>query len=146
MYYKKQSQKGKIMFKNQTKVVMTACMLLALSGCVRLQPVYNVNEPIQSSSAKKISSADVGKIITAAAKQEGWQIKSDGVNKYKASISWREHSAVSEIVYSSNGYSINLVSSQNLLEGKGQIHKKYNQYVALLKNNIDQRLAKVGMK
>lgn len=133
------------MFKNQTKVVAFIFVLLVMTSCTRLQPVYNVDESIESIFTKKISSVEVGKIILAAAHEQGWKIKADGVNKYKAFIVWRDHSAVSAITYSSNGYSIRLLSSENLLEGNGQIHKKYNKYVQRLQKNIDTRLAKAGM-
>lgn len=134
------------MSNNCIKSIIIAGISIGLLGaCSRLQPVYNVQEPLQTASSKSIASEKVGKIISHAAVQQGWKIKSTGVGKYKASIAWREHSAVADIEYSSNSYSINLASSENLLEGKGQIHRKYNQYVRSLKIQIDHDLAAAGI-
>lgn len=126
------------MFKNQIKVVLLTCAFFMMAGCARTQPVYNVNEPI--GTYQKISSSQINKIIVAAAKELGWSIKADGPNKYKASVSWRNHSAVAEISYTTSNYKITLLSSQNLLEGNGMIHKKYNERVQALKNKIDSKI------
>lgn len=132
------------MLVNQIKVVMLACALCMMAGCTRTQPVYNVSEPIGSSVSRKVSSSQMGKIIVAAAREQKWDIRADGANKYKASIAWRDHSAAAEISYTASHYEINLLSSHNLLGGDGMIHKKYNQRVQKLKRAIDRKISEVS--
>lgn len=129
---------------NQIKVAMLVCVLFMMAGCARTQPVYNVKEHIGSSVSQKISSSQIGKIIVAAARAQKWDIRADGVNKYRASIAWRDHSAVAEISYTASNYEINLLSSKNLLGGNGMIHKKYNQRVQKLKRAIDRKISEAS--
>ncbi len=134
------------MLKNQIKIIILAGFSVSLLGaCSRVQPVYNVQVPLQAASSKSASTDKVGKVISRAATQQGWKLKSAGANKYRATIAWRQHSAVTEISYSAKSYSIDLVSSENLLEGKGQIHHKYNERVRALKAQIDSDLASAGI-
>lgn len=129
------------MLKSHIKVAILVCALLTVAGCARTRPVYNVSQPIDSSISRQVSSAQMGKIIVAAAREQKWDIRSEGTNKYKATIAWRDHSAVSEITYTASNYNITLLSSQNLLGKDGMIHKKYNQRVQKLKSAIDRKLS-----
>lgn len=119
--------------------------LLVLTGC-RTTSVYNVDkEPI--SASKKLSSEQVYKAIRAAGYELGWNVKKVKNGLAQASISLRGHSAVVEIPYSTNSYSIVYKTSSNLKydSSNNTIHKNYNSWVQNLKNKIDFKLANYDM-
>ena len=54
----------------------------------------------------------------------------------KGTLKLRRHVAVVAITYDAKSFSINYVSSQNLLQKGGQIHKSYNRWIRNLEGAI----------
>ena len=53
----------------------------------------------------------------------------------------RNHTAVVEIPYSANDYSVKYRSSANLNEANGNIHKNYNGWIQNLTRGINAQLS-----
>ena len=54
----------------------------------------------------------------------------------KGTLELRKHVAAVAITYDAKSFSINYVSSQNLLQKGGQIHKSYNRWIRNLEGAI----------
>lgn len=127
------------LFKN---TALLLSVLVLVTGCFRMKPVNNISDhPIPNIETTKLSSEKIGKIIAATASDRHWLIESSKPGKIICTIKWGNYSATSQINYTTKSYSIELVSSENLSDEEGKIHKKYNHYVNVLKNSIDKRLS-----
>jgi L-cysteine desulfidase len=115
--------------------------VLFMTGC-RGASVYNVIEaPI--STTKKASDDKIFKAIKAGAYTRGWHVKKIKEGEAQASINVRgKHTAVVQITYNKNSYSINYLNSQNLKYNaeKNTIHKNYNSWVMNLNRAIQFEL------
>jgi hypothetical protein len=114
---------------------------IALAGCTSA-PIVNVdNAAVTTASGKQLSNEQVRNAIVRAGSSLGWQMKDEGPNKLVGTLQLRSHTAVIEIPYSSNAYSINYRSSVNLSEGGGKIHKNYNGWIQNLTRGINAQLS-----
>ena len=124
------------------QIATIVAITFILAGCHREQPVYDVvNNPISISAEHKFTQEKIGEIITQAAITNGWLVEKVKPGELRATIKWKDHSAVSSIIYNKTEYSIELVSSDNLKQGDGKIHRKYNEHVKALQNEINKRLS-----
>lgn len=122
------------------KRALALTLLAAVVGCAA--PIYNVNNaPVTTSSAKQLSAAQVREAIVRAGASLGWVMKDAGPNKLTGTLHLRSHTAVIDIPYSPQSYSINYVSSQNLNASNGTIHKNYNGWITNLTRAIEVQLA-----
>jgi len=116
-------------------------LTVTLATCARQQVVYNVDQDaIPPATQQKLSSEQVGKVIAKAALAKGWTVKDIRPGKLHCMLKWRDHTATIDITYSKKEYSIELNSSENLQESDGMIHRRYNEYVRNLQNEIDTKL------
>lgn len=116
--------------------------LLLLTGC-RSASVYNVeNSAIQSN----ISSSKVYEAIKIAGASKGWIITSIKPGLAMGKLNARSHSAVVEIPYTENNFSIRYKDSINLNydASTGVIHSNYNGWIQNLENAINVQLAALG--
>ncbi|MDR2081239.1 MAG: hypothetical protein LBP54_05075 [Campylobacteraceae bacterium] len=111
---------------------------LFYAGCSsNQQPVYNVQgAQIQSFDGKKLTQAQVEKVILQAGAKRGWVMKKvkDGV--ISGTLYVRSHMALVEIKYSSSSYNITYKNSQDLNYDGVNIHKNYNSWIRNLDNSI----------
>ena len=115
-------------------------VVLTIAGCGAV-PIMNVKDAaITSASGKPMSNAEVRSSILRAGTALGWQMKDEGSNMLVGTLLLRDHSAVVEIPYSSNTYSIKYRSSTNLKESGGNIHKNYNGWIQNLTRGINAQL------
>jgi hypothetical protein len=123
-------------------IKLTALVLaIALAGCT-VAPIHNVSEAAAvSTSGKPLSTEQVRSAIVRAGSSLGWQMKDEGPNMLVGSIMLRTHSAVVEIPYSANSYSVKYRSSTNLNESNGNIHKNYNGWIQNLDRSIRASLS-----
>lgn len=120
-----------------------ALLLVALVGlpaCNRNQPVYNVQDNKIPKPAVTMSLDKIKENITLAAIDRGWRVEDVNPGELRITLRWKGRSAVSNVYYNKETYSIKLDSSQNLKERDGTISKKYNAEVQLLETEIDKRL------
>jgi hypothetical protein len=114
----------------------------ALIGCGGAMPIKNVdNAPITAATSQNVSLSAVRQAILRAGATLGWQMKDAGPNKLIATLNIRTHQAVVEIPYTEKNYSIKYLSSINLHERDGTIHKNYNGWISNLTRDIDIQLA-----
>ncbi len=117
-------------------------LFLVLAGCNHTQPIYNVEqEAVPVSARQKVSTEQVGAIIVKVASNEGWIVEKTKPGLLHCKLNWREHTAVVDIVYSDKDYSIHHVSSENLKDQDGKIHRKYNERIHQLQDEIDRALS-----
>ena len=125
-------------------------LIALLIGCARVQPIYEVHDRSVPSSLGALGFTEVEKRLIDAAAATQWQAVPVRPGLLRATTSWRRHSAVVNIEYNSNSYSIRHVSSSNLREGVGHqdslysgqkvIHRNYNRRVKQLELEIERRL------
>ena len=116
-------------------------LAVGLAGCTTA-PILNVSEaPAISASGKPLSRDQVRSAIVRAGGSLGWQMKDESQNMLVGTILLRNHTAVVEIPYSANNYSVKYRSSTNLYEGNGNIHKNYNGWIQNLTRGINAQLS-----
>ncbi len=125
------------------KIAFAAMIVLtmALIGC-RTAPVYNVTEaPINTS--EKATADDVKKAILSAGAGLGWQMKEVEPGHIVGNLFLRKHSAVVDIPYSTESYSITYKDSTELNYDGSNIHSNYNGWIQNLDRAIQARLSAI---
>ena len=116
-------------------------LVIFLWGCTT-KPIVNVqNEyiPTQRDGAQ-LPIADVERAILSASQKRGWSSRIIKPGLIEANISVRTHRASVEIPYTSNRYSINYKSSENLDYDDNSIHRNYNNWIIKLSRTIQEEL------
>jgi hypothetical protein len=117
-------------------------VLMVYVGACRTAPIYNVTDasyvPPASASAK-----DIERAIISAGASLGWDIEKAGPGKMKGTLHLRSHVAVVDITYDKKSFSIQYVSSKNLLQSGDQIHRNYNNWIMNLKQAIHREVAAI---
>jgi hypothetical protein len=108
-------------------VILTACSV----------PIRDVQTPVFEHSIAQIERA-----IMEGGRDRKWIMKRIQPGVISANLINREHKVEVRINYSADGYQINYVSSQNMYEENGLIHKKYFGWVNNLDRSIQSRLRK----
>lgn len=127
---------------NINKKLISVFVCAALVGCGVSMPIKNVdNAPVTTTSSQNVGEDSVRQAIIRAGSTLGWQVRDAGPNKLIATLNIRTHQAVVEIPYTAKNYSIKYVSSINLNERDGSIHKNYNGWISNLTRDIDTQLA-----
>ena len=120
---------------------MLAVSLVAavvFTGC-RSGPVLNIeNAPI--SIQGKHSSNDIGKAIRRAGIGLGWRMNEVKPGHIIGTLSLRSHTAVIDVTYNKDSYSIKYKSSENLNYDGTNIHSNYNGWIKNLDSKIQVQL------
>ena len=115
-----------------------------LAGCARTAAIYNVdNAPVATANGSALSAAQVRKAILTAGTGLGWRIVDAGPGKLEGTLNLRTHTAVVEIPYSAQAYSVHYKRSENLNEANGIIHSNYNGWVQNLDRAIRTEIARL---
>lgn len=118
-----------------------ALILLCIAGCTS-QPIHNVNDAaVSSPTGKTVTKEQVRAAIIRAGGALGWNIKDEGPDKLSGTLVLRTHTAVVDIPYSVDKYSIVYRSSVNLNEKSGKIHRNYNGWIQNLNKGINTQLS-----
>jgi len=126
--------------KNILKTTGLTLLVFLFTACVP-EPIYNVKS-VKIEHTKKSAEKTYNAIAKAGAKL-GWRIsKTNEEGKLKGTLHLREHIAIVRINYSASEYSIDYVSSEELMynEERNEIHKNYNGWIKNLKRDIDINL------
>jgi hypothetical protein len=124
-----------------TRTGTVALILFFVAGCAP-QPIYNVKESMVTSPATNaVTKEQVRAAIIRAGGALGWIIKDEGPDKLSGTLVLRTHTAVVDIPYSPEKYSIVYRSSINLNEKGGKIHKNYNGWIQNLNKGINTQLS-----
>lgn len=123
-------------------MAMALVGLVILAGCTTLAVQNLENVPVVSE--KKLTMAQVKKVIKEAGAKRGWRFKELAPGKLKGILNVRgKHTAVIELTFNTKEYSIKYAGSSNLKydAAKGTIHKNYNAWINNLRNDIDIELS-----
>ena len=123
------------------KIAFAAMIVLtmALIGC-KTAPVFNVTDaPINAS--EKATAEDIKKAILSAGASLGWQMKEVEPGHIVGNLFLRKHSAVVDIPYSKESYSITYKDSTELKYDGSNIHSNYNGWIENLNRAIQARLS-----
>ena len=117
-----------------------AAGILLIAACAT--PVLNINNaPVQTSSGQKTSLDEVGKAITRAGVALGWQMKTERPGNIVATLNLRGHTAVVDVTYNTQSYSINYKDSVNLKYDGKNIHPNYNGWIQNLDRGIRTQIS-----
>ena len=123
------------------RIVLICVLGLFVASCRQPQPINNIgSHQVPHIAQQRLSDARIGELIVRAAVTNDWSVEPIGTGRYRITTRWREFSAVAELAYTRQSYSIQLESSQNLKEKNGMIHPRYNQKVHALTIEIDRQL------
>jgi len=121
--------------------VLLAAVALA-AGCQRRFPVYNViDAPVPTSPGHSLTSSEVHDAIVAALAAKRWRIVTEREGEIDARTNPRTHVADITIKYSATSYGIEYKDSVNLLYDETNIHRNYNKWIQLLREQIDAKLS-----
>ena len=127
--------------KNIKLGLIIAASILLVAACRGTAPILNVsNAPVQTGSGQKLSLDAVGKVITSAGVTLGWQMKTVKPGTIVGTLNLRNHTAVVEVTYNTENYSINYKDSENLKYNGTNIHPNYNGWIRNLDSGIRAQL------
>lgn len=127
------------MMKLEQMIAGVIC-IVALAGCSALERTEPVRTP-QTIITQHVTAEQVKSAIINAGQGRDWIMSEAGPGVINAVQNIRKHSVTVRINYSERNYSINYVSSVNLLASDGEIHRSYNHWVNNLDKDIQKKLA-----
>lgn len=123
-------------------IVFIASIAFGITSCSSAK-IMNVSNTFFSSSEKKLTMEEMGNAIKAAGQRLRWTVIEISEGKIEASISVRSHKAMIMITYKPDmSYNIDYISSVNLNEKEGSIHRNYNRWIAKLNKAINLEISK----
>jgi hypothetical protein len=151
---------------NFFKAAIFVCGTIASFNVHARMPVPIVNYEnivVATSSGKAVLIEQVKQAVVSAAKSKGWTVAFSAENSLIATLIVRnKHTVVVKVDYDTNKYSINYNDSKNMkygiidvqptiassnkdqsLNGQGEIHPAYNQWVQDFKDAIHIELLKL---
>lgn len=117
--------------------------IVALAGCAALERTEPVRTP-QTIITQHVTAEQVKDAIINAGQGRDWIISVAGPGVINATQNIRKHSVTVRINYSDKSYSINYISSVNLLASDGEIHRSYNHWVNNLDKDIQKKIAVIA--
>ncbi len=122
-------------------IVLAAC--LAVVGCkATLAPVNNINSARVSAAMQAYTAEDVGKAIMRGLALKKWTVESHQPGEILASVGVGPHHTQIRITYDDRRYSIVHVNSSPSLQYDGKIiHRRYNHWIRLLNDSIQNQRA-----
>jgi hypothetical protein len=120
--------------------VFIAVLATLIAGCAGA-PVYNVSGSPVNTNSGKASLDDVGKAITQAGINLGWQMNTVKPGHIVGTLNLRSHSAIVDVTYNTKSYDIAYKDSSNLNYNGSTIHKNYNGWVQNLDRKIQAQLS-----
>lgn len=115
-------------------------LLLCVSACNRVQPIYTVQDHAIPTAARGQKTEQITLLITQAARSNGWLVDPVSPNEVRATQKWKDHSAVVRISHNDQVFSIRNDGSTNLLQQNDTIHRAYNARIRALESAIEKRL------
>lgn len=124
------------------RLAASLLVLVLLAGCAgaRLEPIHDVQaEPIPAPS-RGLTRDQIGGSIVDAMAHARWHVDALEPGRLWATFDVIKHAATVKVSWTERDYSIEFVSSTNLLESGGEIHRTYNTWVANLQREINDTL------
>ncbi|WP_126833547.1 hypothetical protein [Pseudidiomarina aquimaris] len=121
------------------KCIAVCALGLTLMGCSTSAPINDVQA---ATINHQLSHEQVRMAIIEAGAQRGWAMSDYSDDELHAELYVRQHYAKVRIPYSTEGFSIYYVASDNLdlsRDGK-RIHRNYNRWVNNLRHDIQMNI------
>jgi hypothetical protein len=115
-------------------------ILLAGAGCARTEPVFDVRDESIPAPAQGLPRNEIGRRISEAAARARWRVDAAEPGRLWATYDVGKHAATANVTWTERAYSISLVSTNNLEESGGQVHRTYNVWVRNLEREINDML------
>lgn len=125
--------------------ILGVLLLGSLAGCTRAV-VYNVEGHPIPLRAQELSSEQIEQVIIATGFKRGWRIDAISRTELRGTLQDHGHVANIGISHTRTSYSIRLISSQNLEQENGRIHRNYNKWIHILESDIDAALYKATLR
>ncbi len=132
--------------KNFIYALVAIFIVGGVTGCSKKAPVYNVERHAMPIAAQSMTNEEIGQRISQVVLRRGWSCHQISTNKLSCSVKRRVHTANVEIDYSQTNFSIIHVSTANLGDQNGRIHRKYNKWIKLMEKDIINAMNAVGPK
>jgi len=124
--------------KNLSRTFLAAAVLVLVAACAA--PVRNVvSEPVVTS--RDVSLEEVKKAIISAGTALGWKMMPQEDGRITGRLDLRKHTAIVDITYTTEAFSITYVDSTNLKYDGRLIHRNYNNWITNLENRIQATVA-----
>lgn len=118
------------------QMIFVALVTIFLIGCRGTPPARNYNFDLPPG----YSMEQIERAIIKSAESRSWEIKSSNNGLITAKIVTYDNTAEIRIPYSTSGYSIQYVGSQNLSGDNSRIPENYNRWAVKLSQTIRQQL------
>ncbi|GAA4363354.1 hypothetical protein [Kangiella marina] len=125
------------------RVIILSILLVGfLSACNTSRPLTNLNNySIEYLVDEDETVEDIKLSILRAGQVLGWKMDAVKPGLIRGTLHLRAHTAVVDIPYTLNDYSILYVDSKNLDYNGSTIHRSYPRWVNNLKAKIDEYIA-----
>ncbi|MCZ4058749.1 hypothetical protein O3W44_06120 [Pantoea sp. LMR881] len=127
---------------NNKAMVALAFTAMLLTGCARTAPVHNVNQSL----SQRYTSDQMKVAILEAGIGRKWVMTPVEPGVINGRLAQRGFIANIRVSYTTQSYSIQYLSSENLKAEGGKIHSNYNRWIANLDQDIQLRLAAQSIK
>lgn len=125
------------------RTLLLSLALLGVAACSS-KPVKDIQQTAPATSVH--SATDMQKAIVGALNERGWLVQKIENNQVLAEITVRgRHHAEIAIPYDASQFQIQYRSSRGLGYKDGKIHRNYNKWVSLLRDDILQNLQRNGL-
>lgn len=115
-----------------------------LAGCARVAAVQDVHDHALPAAALPLAPEQVARGMADAAVLARWHVDQSAPGRLRATYQRGSHDATVDVTWTQRDYSIVLVTSHNLREEGGEIHRSYNKWVNALEQAIDSGAAFTG--
>ncbi len=113
---------------------------LTLQGCSNYQPIYNVSHQELPPLPTSFTEQDIGHTIREAAKDRGWACTQTQPNKLICKLRHHEDYVTIDIGFDKKNFSITHINAGKMDAGEDHVHRRYNRWVKLLRNDILNKL------
>jgi len=127
------------------KRIAIVCLALMLGACAhKLEPVYNVDDPMPA-SAQALSLDKIEVVIVEAGQTRGWKFQHVAAGHLVATQTTEKLSATVDIYFDKQSWRIAYQSSVGMKAENGTIHDHYNFWIRNLEHDISARLANAAI-
>lgn len=119
--------------------VLLFSFVLLIAAC-RTAPVYNVESaPLDAPPTATLQ--DIQRAIIRAGAQRGWEMSPVEPGHIVGTLARRDFTAVIDITFTTQSYSITYKNSNNLNYDGTNIHSNYNAWIQYLQTDIKNQVA-----
>jgi hypothetical protein len=124
-------------------IAVAAAFVLAFVSACTSRPILNVTSAPVVTSGKAVSPQAVEGAIVRAGTVLGWKMTPSRPGLVIGILDLRTHSAIVDVTYDANAYSIKYKDGVNLNYDGTNIHKNYNGWIENLDRNIRTELSRL---